>query len=159
MTSWLRDKTLDEILELPDIETVKEIFIELEDTKKYSLKFLPFDYDSRKPGIYNDSDILKYCITKPDIPRAFDTIDWYDRMTGTTINMSFEEKTIRVTRRKWRIVIEFLDGVDHKSDEVLKDVIERIKSYLGDNIENVYLQPGGNNWIIIDTLIYQVFYF
>ena len=78
-------------------------------------------------------------------------------MTGASINISFEEKRIRVTRTKWRFVISFLDGVNYKSDEVLKEVIERIKSYLGNNMEEVHLLPGGNPCIIIDSLLYQIF--
>ena len=60
--AWLKDKQPED---LPNLETVMDIFVELEDTKKYSIKSLRFDYDSKRPDInFNDVYYANYCYAK-----------------------------------------------------------------------------------------------
>ena len=67
--AWLKDKQPED---LPNLETVMDIFIELEDTKKYSIQHLRFDFDSKRPDLnFNDFYEANYCYAKFDNSQIF----------------------------------------------------------------------------------------
>jgi len=152
---WLEGKQIDE---LPDIETIKDIFVELEDTKKYDIQYLPFNYDSKRPDInFNEFYYANSYHVKPnyDIQCAYDTDDWLQRMTGNISVMQVVEKKYRIRRLKWRFVIDRLRYKMNEGDDELKEVILRLKDYLGENIEDVHKLRAVDNQIIIDTMLYE----
>lgn len=156
--NWLKNKQPDE---LPNLETVMDIFIELEDTKKYSIQNLSFNYDSKRPDInFNDVYYASYCYVKPnyDTPRAHDTDDWLERMSGVTSIVEVVEKKYRIRRLKWRFVIDRLRTKLHEDDSELEEVVLRLKDYLGENLEDIHYQFVDRHigsQIIIDSMLYE----
>ena len=150
--TWLKDKQPED---LPNLQTVMDIFVELDDTKKYSIQNLQFDFDSKRPDLnFNDICFANFCYAKFDNSQIYN----FEIPTST---ISVIEKKYRIRRLKWRFVIDRLRYKMNEGDGELKEVLLRLKDYLGDNLENIYGNPFSASahkkfsQIIIDTLLYQ----
>jgi hypothetical protein len=134
--TWIKEPS-----ELPDLDTVNDIFIELEDTKKYEIKHLPYFWlrdIGDEPNEFKVS--FNYLCPKP--------INSYE---FSECNLRFVEKRYHLFRNRHRFVISRLRHKINENNDDLIEVLLRLEDYLKGNIFGIYK----GNQVVIDTFLYK----
>lgn len=120
--------------DLPNLQTVEEIFIELEDTKRYSISYKPILNNFKESNEYNlGFKLINFCEVDSDSIRPYAICD-FDSAAPSTIKI--KENKYKLHRYVMRIDIDVKpDAKVHPItiDNELNEIVERLKTYLGND--------------------------